>query len=100
MTALIRPETPAETMTREQACDALDDLRDALTHTAACEAELPRPARSCDACEQDHLISRVIRDLHDGYPLDEANDGAVRIARSLPYGIGCKVMDAAAAARD
>lgn len=81
--------TDTATRTRQQATDALDDLRETLVHSATCEDAGPHPV--CETCELDHYISRVVRDLADGYPLAEVILTAKHIGQSLPYDLDRQV---------
>jgi hypothetical protein len=72
------------TLTRAEGLNVLDDLRETLIHSATCE----QPGAQCPACDADHLIARVTRDLYDSYPLADAVQTAALIALDLPYALG------------
>ena len=81
--------TATTTRTRTEAMDALDDLRDALDHSATCE--LPGQHPKCPACDESFYIGRVIRDLHDGDDLANVIVTAKHIGESLSYNLDRQV---------
>ena len=87
-------------ITRQAGIDALDELRDGLTHDRDCELGLPRDPRACAGCRVDHTIAMITRDLWDGYTLADTLAGVERARHSLPYGLGCTVLDTVTAIRD
>lgn len=80
--------TASTTRTRQEATDALDDLRESLIHSATCE--MPGNAK-CDACDTSYQIGRVIRDLDEGTPLEDVVHTARHYGMAMDYDVDRQV---------
>ena len=77
------------TITRTEALDQLDELRTGLYHDPMCETAGFR----CPACDTSTRLSPIIRDLYDGYSVQEVRETARYASHSLPYTLAQRVIE-------